>query len=172
MGVTVDEALGAWEQTYAGLTQVEIDRQVRGMAVLVRGIAARGAVTPEEFAQELGIPLARTGEVFAGLMRMGLEFNAQGSVVGAALSVHETAHRIRIGDRKFHAWCALDTFFIPGLLGETAYVESTCPVTGDLVRLTIAPEGVAECAPAEAVLTVVMPSGSGPAQPTGPTSPT
>ena len=41
-----------------------------------------------------------------------------------------------------HTWCAWDTLFLPALLGETAEVRSTCPVTGSVVELVVAPDAV------------------------------
>ena len=52
---------------------------------------------------------------------------------------------------------ALDALFLPGLIGEIAKVESTCPVTGEAIYLTVTPEGVAEYSPPGAVLSITVP---------------
>jgi len=51
---------------------------------------------------------------------MGMESGDSGNIVGAALTTRETPHKVRLSGRDLYAWCALDTLFIPGLLGEDA----------------------------------------------------
>jgi alkylmercury lyase len=55
------------------------------------------------------------------------------------LSLRPTKHRFDVGDRRLYTWCAWDTLFLPALLDDQAQVESTCPMTGTEVRLTVAP---------------------------------
>ena len=115
----------------------------------------------------------------AGFATMGVQVDAQGNIVGAALAARQTAHRVQLGGKELYAWCALDTLFIPGLLGEEAEVLSTCPVSRETVRITVTPDGVEDFSPPDAVVSVVLPSGGqsparaliGVAQ-TGPASPT
>ncbi len=168
----LEEAKRAWATTYAGLSQEQIDRHVLGMATLIQGIARAGAVSPEEFASKLGIEPSRAKEFFAGLATMGVQFDEEGNIVGAGLTARKTAHRVQVGDKELYAWCALDSLFIPGLLGEEALVESRCPVSGEPVRVTVTPDGVRDYSPPDVVVSVVFPSGRlSPAQ-TGPTGPT
>ncbi len=169
---TVDDVKRAWARSYEGLGKQEIDQRVLGFAALVRGIAGHGAVSPEEFGTELGIDSLRAKEAFNGLATIGVQVDQRGNVVGAALTALETPHRIEVGGKELYAWCALDTLFIPGLLGETAEVESKCPVSGETVRLTVTPEGVQEICPTDAVLSVVLPGVGGTPTQTGPASPT
>jgi alkylmercury lyase len=75
-----------------------------------------------------------------------------------------------MGGRRFYAWCALDTLFIPGLVGKPAEVSSHCPVSGAEIRLSVALQGVVEYEPSDAVLSVFLPGASGLL--TGPASPT
>ena len=166
-----EEARRAWSAHYEGLSQEQIDQRVLGFAVLIEGIARRGSVSPDEFASKLGVDPSRASEVFRDLATMGVEVDDQGNIVGAALTTRQTPHRVRLkGKEDLYAWCALDTLFIPGLLGEEAEVVSTCPVSGETVRVTVAPDGVRDCSPPEAVLSVVVPSAghrlTGPASPT------
>ncbi len=168
----LEEAKRAWATSYAGLDQEQIDQRVLGFAALVEGIARAGAVSPEEFASRLGIEASRAVDVFAGLAAMGVQLDERGNVVGAALTVRQTAHRVQVGGRELYAWCALDTLFIPGLLGEDAEVASTCPVSGEPVRVLVTPDGVQHFSPPDAAISVVLPgAGHSPAQ-IGPASPT
>ncbi len=168
----LERAKQAWALGYEGLSQEEVDRRVRGFTAIVRGIARDGAVRPSTLAAELGIEVAEARELFSALESMGMEFDAAGNIVGAALTTKPTAHTVRIRDHEpLYAWCALDTLFIPGLVGEPAAIESTCPVSGDAIRLSVSPEGVLEHTPDGAVLSVFLPGSSG-APRTGPASPT
>ena len=70
-----------------------------------------------------------------------MQFDETGNVVGAALTTLPTPHRVSFGGSfgdsfggDLFAWCALDTLFIPGLLDQTADVESTCPVSNSPIR--------------------------------------
>ncbi len=169
---TVDDAKQAWARSYEGLGQEEIDQWVLGFAALVQGIASHGVVSPVEFGKELGIDSSRANEVLQGLATIGVQVDHSGNVVGAALTALETPHRIEVAGKELYAWCALDTLFIPGLLGESAEVQSKCPVSEETVRLTVAPEGVQEFGPTEAVISVVLPGVGGSPMQIGPASPT
>ncbi len=168
----LEDARRAWAASYAGLRQEQIDQRVLGFAALVQGVARAGAVSPEEFASKLGIERSRAVELFADLAMLGVQVDEQGNVVGAALTARPTAHRVEVGDKELYAWCALDTLFIPGLLGEAAEVESRCPVSGESVRVSVTPDGVEDFSPPGAVVSVVLPGGGESSAEIGPASPT
>jgi alkylmercury lyase len=171
----LERAKSAWARTYGGLEQEVVDRRVRGFSAVVRGIARVGAVSPEAFATDCGVDLAEAQELFAWLQTQGAEFDEGGNIVGAALSTRPTPHAVRIPGREaLYAWCALDTLFIPGLLGEAATIESSCAASGEAIRLSVSPSGpsrIVEHSPEDIVLSVVLPASSG-APRTGPASPT
>jgi alkylmercury lyase len=77
-------------------------------------------------------------------------------VAFAGLSLLATQHRFEVAGRELYTWCAWDTLFLPGLLGQEARVESTCPVTGTGVRVVAGPDGVRTAEPAS--LRVSFPS--------------
>ena len=159
-GVGLDEAKLAWAGTLEGRTDEEKDRFALATAVIVRGIAAYGAVSPQSLAAQLGLDTVRTREILAGLATLGMEIDADGNVGGAALTSTPTPHSVHLGERALFAWCALDTLFIPGLAGERADIESTCPVSGDAIRLRVSPDGACDYTPSEAVLSVLLPGAS------------
>lgn len=169
-GPGLDEAKSAWAQTLEGRTEEEQDRLALATAAIVRGIAEHGAVSPEFLGTQLGLEPARAREILARLTTLGMETDAGGNVVGAALTSTKTTHAVRIGGRALFAWCALDTLFIPGLVGEAADIESTCPTSGEAIRLRVSPDGACDYAPSGAVLSVLLPGASG--LHVGPASPT
>jgi alkylmercury lyase len=137
---------------------------------MIRAIAEEGVVSFERFAELTGLDGETAKALFAGLSAGGMQTDESGNILGAALTARETPHRVRVAGKDLYAWCALDTLFIPGLLGETADIESCCPDSGEAIRLTVSPERVEACEPAGAWLSVVLPGRS--SRQIGPTSPT
>ena len=180
----LEQAKAAWARQYDGLTQEEVDQRVLGFSALVRGIAAKGAVTPEDFSRDMSLSPEVATAQFSSLSAYGLERDDEGRIVGAALTTRPTPHSLSIPgrtdrtgrpgrtDRQLFAWRALDTLFIPGLLGEVAEVASTCPVSDTPVRLSVTPEGVQSVDPPGIVLSVVLPGAGSLDATVGPASPT
>lgn len=84
-----------------------------------------------------------------------------GRIVGYwGLGLPEMDHRFEVGGQRLYTWCAWDSLFIPQILQTTARVESTCPATGCNIRLTVTPRGVEHLAPAEVVMSFVVPDRS------------
>ena len=63
----LERAKRAWAVQFAGLTQLAIDDRVLGFAAIVRAIARSGALSPERFAEEMGLGVSRAKQVFADL---------------------------------------------------------------------------------------------------------
>jgi alkylmercury lyase len=78
-----------------------------------------------------------------------VHYDQPGRIVAfSGLSVVPSEHRFEVAGRRLYTWCAWDTLFLPALLGQEARVESTCPVTGTEVRLTVGPDDVRAAEPA------------------------
>jgi alkylmercury lyase len=88
---------------------------------------------------------------------MDLDYDEAGRVIGAGLTLRPTPHRFEIGGRQLFTWCALDALMYPGLLAETVRMESPCRVSGQPVRVTVTPSGVAAVDPSDAVVSLVLP---------------
>jgi alkylmercury lyase len=166
----LERAKRAWAGQFAGLSQVEIDDRVRGFATIVRAIARSGALSPERFAEVMGVGVSRAEELFADLEAIGMQSDGTGNIVGAALTTQASPHKVRVGGKDLYAWCALDTLLIPGFLGETTDIESVCPISGGPVRLRVSPDCVESCEPPDAWVSVFLPGGT--SRKTGPASPT
>ncbi len=67
-------------------------------------------------------------------------------------------HRFQVDGRTLYTWCAWDSVFIPGILGKTAHVESTDPLTREKISLVVEPEGVKELEPADTVVSFLAPN--------------
>src|SRR5215471_15418127 len=122
---------------------------------LVRLLAHGRPVKPEPLASALQMPAEQVGEMLAGLT--DLEVDLSGNVVGWGLTFIPTPHHFRVNGQQFYTWCALDALIYPALLQVVASVKSSCLVSGDPVTLSITPVGVQDLAPADAVVSVVIP---------------
>ena len=79
-----------------------------------------------------------------------VERDPAGQIVAfSGLTLRRTPHDFTVGNRQLHTWCAWDTLFLPALLRQTADVRSLCPVTGSVVELVVAPDGVTSARPAD-----------------------
>jgi len=79
-------------------------------------------------------------------------------VVGiAGLSQNQHPHRFTVNGIRLATWCAWDSLFLPVMLQQTALVSSQCPATGEVIRLTITPEGVTSYQPESAAISIVIP---------------
>jgi alkylmercury lyase len=64
-------------------------------------------------------------------------------------------HRFAVDGRELSTWCALDSLFIPEILGRSAQVTSADPESGGTVRLTVAPERIEQVEPNDAVMSFI-----------------
>lgn len=133
-----------------------------GLAVTLLRLLANGApVSTEELAEASGGCADDVAQRLAALP--SVEFDEAGRVVAfIGLSLRPTAHRVALGEETLFTWCAWDTLFLPALLDRTACVQSTCPVTGQPISLTVTPQNVVDLDPVEAVMSIVVPTGSDP----------
>src|SRR6266849_400221 len=125
-----------------------------------RLLAAGRPVTAAELAAATGLP---ESDIAGTLGRWPAVFtDRQGRVTGFwGLTIGELspAHRFETGGRVLYAWCAWDTLFLPGRLGQAGHVTSTCPITGEPVQLTVTPDGVAWTSHPDAVVSFLRPDG-------------
>jgi alkylmercury lyase len=84
-----------------------------------------------------------------------LQRDDQGRVLAyGGLTLEPTSHVLEVDGRTLHTWCALDTLFLPELLGRPARVRSTDPETGTEISLTVDAAGPHDFNPEGAVMTL------------------
>jgi alkylmercury lyase len=153
---TLDELANA---VAAALPDLDRAGQRLGIA-LYRLLAVGRPVATADLAGATGLPQS---EVAATLGCWPAVFtDSQGRVTGfwgLAISELPPAHRYESGGLVLYAWCAWDTLFLPGRLGQAARVTSACPVTGELIQLTVTPDGVTGTSHPGAVVSFLMPDG-------------
>ncbi len=124
------------------------------MAAL-RALAGGDPVTAETLSEATGLPVPTMAARLAAAPN--LETDEAGRVVGAALSLVPTSHRVHLGDKTLYTWCAFDLLLLPQILGESLEAETVDPVTGEAIQVAVAPHGVQAVSPAGVVATLVTP---------------
>jgi alkylmercury lyase len=123
---------------------------------LLRLIARGQPIAPAH----LAATLRRSPEaVTATLQHLpDIEIDTEGNIVGWGLTLNPTPHQVHIDGQTLYTWCALDTLFFPAVLHQAMRVQSACPLTGVVVSLTAAPEGMADLVPETAVVSLMQPT--------------
>jgi alkylmercury lyase len=112
-------------------------------------------VSIDQIANRLSIP---PQEITAYINQFpNVQFDNNGNIVGAGLTLIPTPHRFKISGRTLFVWCAIDALTFPIMLKKIAYVESLCPVTEMHISLTVTPERVEHIEPSDAVVSIVIP---------------
>ena len=153
----LDEIIKAWTALREGMSQKAYGPVVRAQHHALQLLAEGQPVSAEQVAAAAELPLEQVQLFYDQFKASGGELDSDGNLVGAALTLNPTRHHFYVNGKHLYAWCSLDTMFLPGLLGQTVQVESTCPVTGDAIRLTVTPEGVEDVEPSDTVLSVIIP---------------
>lgn len=117
---------------------------------LVRLLARGRPVRLDEVAATVGRPVAEVERTPRA--QPAVEWDPTGRVLGFGLTLHPTAHRVRVGDQLLYTWCATDTVLVSLALGRPVGVDSTCPASGRTVRFDVDPGGVTGLDPSDAVL--------------------
>ncbi len=76
-----------------------------------------------------------------------------------AIVPQDPEYRLQIDGKTSYAWCALDTLFIPPLIGKTVNVQARDPINSQGVSLVVDGNGAREVTPPSAVVSMVIPDG-------------
>jgi len=126
---------------------------------LYRLLAEGEPVSSDRLAQHLDLSTNLVRETLNSWP--AIYFNDESNVVGFfGLALQETPHRFKVNGRQLYTWCAWDSLFIPELLGKTADVESTCPISGETISLTVSPKRVKNFSPDSVVVSFLSPTTS------------
>jgi alkylmercury lyase len=117
---------------------------------LLRLIARGRPVDLVELAAESGQPVADLERILRA--QPGTEWDDDGRLVGFGLSLRPTAHRYLVDRHTLYTWCATDTLLFTMILGTDAVAESTCPATGQPIRLEVTPDAVTSVSPPAVVV--------------------
>ena len=119
-----------------------------------RSLANGQPLSPEHMNDLAKASCVEPGQANAFLQRTS-ERDTNDNLLGVmGLSLNDHPHRFTVDGVTLRTWCAGDTLFLPAMLGRTADVESASPQTGDLIRLTVSPDGIVSADPPAAALSV------------------
>lgn len=120
---------------------------------LVR-LAAQGDPVPlDRLAAEAGVPVEQVERRLRA--EPGVDWDAQGRLLGFGLTQRPTQHRLLVGGRELYAFCAADTLMLTLMLDQPTTVESPCAATGQPIRIELTPQAVTSLRPTTAVLSQV-----------------
>jgi Alkylmercury lyase len=122
---------------------------------ILRSFGAGGPPGPEELAgaaSELELEVETTLELLQQRDLVHHDPSSGAILVAYPFSGRPTAHRVRLNGREVYAMCALDALGIAPMLGEPIEILSRDPLTGDGIRVELAPEGDGDWQPHEAVV--------------------
>ncbi len=125
---------------------------------LYRQLAQGEPVPLEDLATALDLPMPEVKALLQGEQLKGWVFyNDQDRIIGfRGLAIRKMPHRFVVDGQTLYTWCAIDSLFIPDILGKTAQVESRDPNTGTVIRLTVTPDGVQDAQPADMVMSILL----------------
>ena len=132
------------------------EREQRGIFGQTLQLLANGSpVQPDDVAIRFQVPPDR---VISTLRGFGAEFDKDGNIVGVGLTLIPTPHIYKIDSHKLYTWCAVDALSLPVILKQNAEIESSDPVTGEKIHITVTPDRVEKVEPKTAVVSCVDPT--------------
>jgi len=135
-----------------GAYEAELRLQVIALQLLSKGVP----VSRELLAEAWGMPLEQVNAIFEQASVLGtLQLDNSGNMVGTAISLVPTSHKIRIDGKNLYAWCAYDAIYAPSVIGKNAIIDSVDPINHEPLRIKVSPEGVTESEPKGIFATVV-----------------
>jgi alkylmercury lyase len=151
-----DEIIEAYREAYDAIPQDALDLDLRVTIRTMQALAEGKPVSLDQLAKIWEMSIEQVRSVLAGAVSAGrAEIDSQGDLIGGVLSLIPTAHRISMDGKELFAWCAYDAIYAPGVVGKTAQITSRDPITGDPIRITITPAGIADVRPKGTVVSVV-----------------
>jgi alkylmercury lyase len=125
----------------------------RFTAPMIRLVAEGTPVALERLAAVSGGPV----EEIASWLRAqpGTDWGEGGALLGFGLTQRPTRHRYIVDGRVLFTFCAADTLIFTPILGRPARVESSCPATGQPIRVELTPEAVTSVDPPTTVVSQV-----------------
>lgn len=144
------------DQAFAMMDSVPVlDEDAKRLALeLYRQLAFGEPVQHDSLSEALGVPTEKISALLEGEQLKGWVFyDSDGRVIGfRGLAIREMPHHFEVEGRSLYTWCAIDSLFIPEMLGASARVESRDPQTGTAIKLRVSPDGVKAVEPAISVM--------------------
>ena len=139
-----------------------LDKTDQQIATAVYRLMSKGEpVEPTAVAESVGgVSVDQVNERFKSWP--GVFRDDSGRVVGfwgQAIDKLDPEYRLAADGNTTYAWCALDTLFIPGIIGKAVRVEASDPISGEAVSVVVDGDGVREVTPTSALVSMMIPDG-------------
>jgi alkylmercury lyase len=160
----LEELITTWDLENNGIPPEDSTLVARLEILTYRALAEGQPVSAGRLATLASVPVELAEALFEHGKALGGEWDAEGRLLGNVLTLIPTQHHFRVNNKDLYTWCSMDAIHLPGLLGQPAEVESVDPISDQVIRLRIPPDGVPTYQPAETMLSIVLSSGdrSGP----------
>jgi len=155
----LDELIRSWDFEQNGVAPEESTLAARLEILIYRTLVEGQPVSAERLAAVANVPIELVTLLFEQGKALGGEWDAEGRLVGNVLTLIPTQHHFRVGGKELYTWCSLDAMHLPGLLGQTAEVASTDPISGEKIQLTVPPDKAPTYQPSGTVLSIVLSGG-------------
>lgn len=140
------------EKLPEGAYEAELRLQVIALQLLSKG----EPVSPNRLAESWGMPLEQVQAIFEQASALGtLQLDDAGNMVGSAISLLPTNHKLQVNEKTLYAWCSYDAIYAPGVIGSDVVIDSADPLTNESIRIKVSPDGVTASKPEGVVTTVV-----------------
>jgi alkylmercury lyase len=158
--MTTSSQLEAWAKAVVDASP-PLDADDRRIMIETYRLLAKGEpVSEEQITEATGLASERVDKSLRAWPLVLLD--EDGRLVGF-WGMHadhvEPTHAMAHDDATVYGWCAIDTLFIPEIIGREVRVESTDPTSGARIRLTVSPDEVDDLDPPEAVVSFLLPDG-------------
>lgn len=156
--LTKHALIEAYRKAYDAIPREALELDLRLTVKTIQALAEGNPVSPERLAKLWEMPFDQVRSILDQALAAGrVELDIQGNLVAGVLSLIPTPHRISMDGKRLYAWCAYDAVYIPGVVAKSAQITSRDPETGDLIKISITPSGVARIRPESTVVSVVGP---------------
>src|SRR5712692_1639148 len=152
--ISVEQVSEAIKGAMPGLD--ETDRQIA--SAVYRLMSLGQPVEPTAIGEEVGIDDEDVESRLASWP--GVYRDERGRVAGFwghTIAKLDPEYRLSADGQTTYAWCALDTLFIPGIIGKTVQVEASDPISGRPISMLVDRDRAHGLSPAGALVSVVVP---------------
>jgi len=155
----MDEFIKTWDFENNGIPPEESTLTARLEILMYRMLADGNPVSAASLAAAANVPIEIINTLFEQGKKQGGEWDDDGQLLGNVLTLIPTRHHFKVNGKELYTWCSLDAIHLPGLLDQTAEVESADPISDEKIHLTIPPDGVPSYDPPGTVLSIVLSGG-------------
>lgn len=165
--LNLEEYLKNWDFENNDIPPEESTLAARLEILTYRSLAEGIPVSAKRLATAADVPVEIINTLFEHGKARGGEWDSEGRLLGNVLTLIPTQHHFHVNANHLYTWCSLDAMHLPGLLGQTAEVQSSDPVSGEKIHLTIPPDDLPSYQPSGTVLSIVLTGGerAGPQSP-------